>query len=90
MFAPRARGVLCMIFRKVLLVRWVLLAVMAALGAAHTAGALAEDGYQLWLRYTPIAGAARDTYAASATNIVALGKQPLVLMLFSFIDLSNS
>ncbi len=42
----------------------------------HAAGAMAEDGYRLWLRYTPIAGAARDGYAARATGIVALGSSP--------------
>ncbi|HEY4340317.1 MAG TPA: alpha-glucuronidase family glycosyl hydrolase [Steroidobacteraceae bacterium] len=62
-----------MIFRPVLTVRWVLPAIMAVLGAAHAAGAIAEDGYQLWLRYTPITGPARDAYAARATGIVSLG-----------------
>jgi alpha-glucuronidase len=67
-----------MIFRPVLTVRWALLAVMGVVGIAHAAGALAEDGYRLWLRYTPIAGAARDAYAARATGIAALGDSPVV------------
>jgi alpha-glucuronidase len=67
-----------MIFRPVLTVRCALLAVMVALSLAHAAGARAEDGYQLWLRYTPIAGAARSAYDAQATGIVALGDSPVV------------
>ncbi len=65
-----------MIFRPVLTVRWVLLAVMGVVGVAHAAGAMAEDGYRLWLRYMPIAAAAHDAYAARATGIVALGNSP--------------
>jgi alpha-glucuronidase len=67
-----------MIFRPVLIVRWALLAVMGMVGSAHPARAMAEDGYQLWLRYMPIAGPVRDAYAARATGIVALGNSPRV------------
>jgi len=49
---------------------------MAVVSLMHAAGAMAEDGYRLWLRYTPIAGPARDAYAAWATGIVALGSSP--------------
>jgi alpha-glucuronidase len=65
-----------MIFRPVLTVRWALLVIIGVVGLAHPADARAEDGYQLWLRYLPIAGASRDTYAANATGIVALGSSP--------------
>ncbi|HTB64729.1 MAG TPA: alpha-glucuronidase family glycosyl hydrolase [Steroidobacteraceae bacterium] len=67
-----------MIFRPVLTVRCALLAIMAVVSVAQAADALAEDGYQLWLRYTPVAGAARDAAAARATGIVALGDSPVV------------
>ncbi|HEY6458044.1 MAG TPA: alpha-glucuronidase family glycosyl hydrolase [Steroidobacteraceae bacterium] len=62
-----------MIFRPVLTVRCALVAVTAVLSLMPAAGAMAEDGYRLWLRYTPVEGATRDAYAARATGIVALG-----------------
>jgi alpha-glucuronidase len=46
--------------------------------ALHAAGAFAEDGYQLWLRYVPVDAAAHVRYAAQATGIVAFGRSPAV------------
>ncbi len=44
----------------------------------HAAGAAAEDGYRLWLRYTPVEQPARDRYRARATAIVALEHSAVV------------
>ena len=38
--------------------------------------ALAEDGYDLWLRYRPVEAAAQARYRAAATAIVAPGRLP--------------
>ncbi len=46
--------------------------------AWHAAGAAAEDGYQLWLRYVPVDAAAHAQYAAQATGIVALGRSAVL------------
>ncbi len=46
--------------------------VLAAAGALHGVDVRAEDGYRLWLRYTPIRGEARAVYARQATSIIAL------------------
>jgi alpha-glucuronidase len=51
---------------------------MGVVGLTQAAGAMAEDGYRLWLRYTPVAGATRDAYAARAAGVVALGNSPSV------------
>lgn len=40
--------------------------------------AFAEDGYDLWLRYRPLAGAAQAAAAADATAIVAPGRSPTI------------
>jgi alpha-glucuronidase len=37
---------------------------------------LAEDGYDLWLRYGPLAGPAGQTYRSQATEIVGAGSGP--------------
>ncbi|TPG43610.1 alpha-glucuronidase [Sphingomonas koreensis] len=53
-----------MIVRRIL---WALLA-CCIMGSAP---AQADDGYRLWLRYTPVSGAARTTLSAQATMLVA-------------------
>jgi alpha-glucuronidase len=65
-------------FPRDLAVRWALAAVLAGVGAMHASGAAAEDGYRLWLRYTPVPQPAHDVCAARATGIVALGASPVV------------
>jgi alpha-glucuronidase len=40
--------------------------------------AFAEDGYDLWLRYHPLAGRAQADAAAHATTIIARGSSPTV------------
>ena len=54
------------------------LLIVGVLSMMHAAGAAAEDGYQLWLRYVPLAAREHDAYAARATGIVALGRSPVV------------
>jgi alpha-glucuronidase len=66
-----------MIFPRIRAVRRALAAVIVV-GVLHAAGAAAEDGYRLWLRYDPVEQPARDRYAARATAIVALGHAPVL------------
>ena len=54
------------------------LLLLAAVSMMHAAGAAAEDGYRLWLRYVPLDAAAHAAYAAQATGIVALGHSATV------------
>jgi alpha-glucuronidase len=67
-----------MIFSRDLAVRWALAAVIAGSGALHAGTASAEDGYRLWLRYTPVPPPTHEIYAARARGIVAFGKSPSV------------
>jgi alpha-glucuronidase len=62
-----------MIFPRVLTVRCALVTVLTLVGAMHAATVTAEDGYRLWLRYTPVEQPAHDLYAARATGILAFG-----------------
>src|SRR5882724_6422797 len=53
-----------------------LVAVFVLLPAALTTPAWAEDGYDLWLRYRPMAASALTRYRPSATGIVSEGASP--------------
>ena len=65
---------------------WVAAALIAAAALAHTAPAGAEDGYQLWLRYTPVEQPARERYAAQATGIFAPGHSPVLAAAVAELD----
>ena len=67
-----------MISSRVPLLRLSGMVIVSIFSAAHAAGAAAEDGYNLWLRYAPVAAAAHVRYAAQATGIVAFGRSPVV------------
>ncbi|MET0289567.1 MAG: alpha-glucuronidase family glycosyl hydrolase [Pseudoxanthomonas sp.] len=51
---------------------WWLLAAMAMM----VQPAVAEDGYDLWLRYHPLPAAQQQTYAARARSVLAPGQTP--------------
>ena len=53
-----------------------LVAILSVVSATHAVAAVAEDGYRLWLRYTPVTGPMRDAYAAHATTVSAAGRSP--------------
>ena len=40
--------------------------------------AMAEDGYELWLRYRPVEAAAQPRYAAFGTQLVVGGRSPIL------------
>ena len=52
--------------------RWL----VAALAVMLSTPSLAEDGYDLWLRYRPVEAAAQARYRAAATAIVRQGDSP--------------
>jgi alpha-glucuronidase len=54
------------------MLRW-LAALLAAFAMVLPGPARAEDGYDLWLRYRPLAEAARQSYAPRAATIVVQG-----------------
>ena len=55
----------------------VLVAVAASVAALPAGPASAEDGYELWLRYRPVADAAvRDEYRRSLSGLVVEGSSP--------------
>src|SRR5580698_9788769 len=56
---------------------WVAL-VLGFVPGARAAEPTSEDGYQLWLRYTPVEQPWRDRYASRAAGVVALGASPVV------------
>jgi alpha-glucuronidase len=75
-----------MIFPRLPAVRRALAALIAAISAMHAAGAAAEDGYRLWLRYTPVAQPAHDRYAARAAGIVAFGHSTVLAAALGELD----
>ena len=61
------------------LAHWALV-LATVLGASVAAPrALAEDGYDLWLRYRPIEGSSLGRYRTAATEIVQSGRSPTLL-----------
>src|ERR1700733_710814 len=75
-----------MIFPRLRAVRVALVAVLGALSAMHAAAAAADDGYRLWLRYTPVTGSMREAYAARATAVLAFGRSPTLQAAVAVLD----
>src|ERR1700733_10616780 len=69
-------GALSMISPRLRALRLALVAMLGVVTAAHAVAAAAEDGYRLWLRYTPVTGPMRDAYAAHATGVSTFGRSP--------------
>ena len=55
-----------------------MLALFGAVLCAVPNAARAEDGYRLWLRYTPVSGGVHDQYAAAATQLVPGGSSATI------------
>jgi alpha-glucuronidase len=55
-----------------------LLAIAAIVTVLIPAGARAEDGYDLWLRYRPVEAEWQNRYRADATVVVAAGASPTI------------
>lgn len=53
---------------------------------AHAREPADEDGYQLWLRYTPVGQPWQERYAARATAVVALGDSPVLQAALAELD----
>ena len=55
-----------------------LLALFGAVLCIAPNAARAEDGYRLWLRYTPVSGEVRERYATTVTQLVPGGSSPTI------------
>jgi len=75
-----------MIFPRLRAVRRALAVAMVAVVVWHAPGAAAEDGYRLWLRYTPVEQPAHDRYAARATQLVAFGHSAILAAALAELD----